>query len=366
MRSFWNTKTLVICVVLLTGASSLSYVAVKEVRQRRLAAHLESVRIQAERGDAQAETELGHIYYRALGVPQDFSESALWFRKAADQGEAKAQYSLGYMYWYGQGVPKDATQAVLWYRKAADQGEPRAESALGSAYYYGQGVQQDRPTAASWYRRAADQGIPDAQYDLGYMVYYGQGVPQDRAEANRLFTEAADQGNENARRALGMKRALSVWNKVFLVLDFGGGSILFAMSLPRKDRVHNRARRITFLAGLFALTHGGLTLSVYLLPSIQHSSIWMLLVARDLLGGAVLALLFPIVLTPKTAKIAAVVSCLLFVLYCIVAFAAHQNRFVFLAFSWFVGMSVTSAILLKFDRQREVSSQNGMDRPTIF
>jgi TPR repeat protein len=41
--------------------------------------------------------------------------------KAADQGQATAQAYLGAMYTKGEGVPQDYTQAVVWYRKAADQ-----------------------------------------------------------------------------------------------------------------------------------------------------------------------------------------------------------------------------------------------------
>jgi len=45
-------------------------------------------------------------------------------RPLADQGNALAQLGLGGMYANGQGVPQDYAQAVIWYRKAApDDGE---------------------------------------------------------------------------------------------------------------------------------------------------------------------------------------------------------------------------------------------------
>ena len=40
----------------------------------------------------------------------------------ANKGDRNAQYNLGVMYRDGQGVAKDYEQAVLWYRKAAEQG----------------------------------------------------------------------------------------------------------------------------------------------------------------------------------------------------------------------------------------------------
>lgn len=45
----------------------------------------------------------------------------IWFHKAAEQGVAEAQRYLGVMYSKGQGVPKDFQQAIVWYRKAAEQ-----------------------------------------------------------------------------------------------------------------------------------------------------------------------------------------------------------------------------------------------------
>ena len=37
-----------------------------------------------------------------------------WYRKAAEQGNAQAQFQLGYMYFTGNGVNKDAVIAHMW------------------------------------------------------------------------------------------------------------------------------------------------------------------------------------------------------------------------------------------------------------
>jgi hypothetical protein len=102
-----------------------------------------------------------------------------WSRKAADQGHALAQHNLGVMYDKGQGVPQDYAEAVRWYRKAADQRFAGAQSNLGDMYFHGQGVPQDYALAMQWSRKAADQGNIMAQYNLGVMYDLGQGVPQD-------------------------------------------------------------------------------------------------------------------------------------------------------------------------------------------
>ncbi len=47
-----------------------------------------------------------------------------WFRKAAEHGLAGAQYNLGVMYDRGQGVPQDYAQAHMWYNLAASNLPP--------------------------------------------------------------------------------------------------------------------------------------------------------------------------------------------------------------------------------------------------
>ena len=84
-------------------------------------------------------TTSGLCTTRGRGVPQDYTQAALWYRKAAEQGNAEAQYDLGALYVKGQGVPQDYAQAALWYRKAAEQGDAEAQWRLGGLYYEGPG-----------------------------------------------------------------------------------------------------------------------------------------------------------------------------------------------------------------------------------
>jgi TPR repeat protein len=71
------------------------------------------------------------------------------------------------MYDNGEGVPQDSSEAAKWYRKAAEQGFINAQSALGYLYKNGRGVRQDYVAASTWYRKAADHGDYIAQIDLG-------------------------------------------------------------------------------------------------------------------------------------------------------------------------------------------------------
>jgi uncharacterized protein len=88
------------------------------------------------------------------GVPQDYSEAAEWYRKAAEQGVAAAQHNLGVMYDNGQGVVQDDAEAVMWYRKAAAQRHAPAQHNLGVMYADGRGVPQDYVQAHMWFSLA--------------------------------------------------------------------------------------------------------------------------------------------------------------------------------------------------------------------
>ena len=105
---------------------------------------------QATQGSAEAQYKLGALYVLGEGGPQDDTEAAQWFRKAAEQGYVDAQIALALMYAAGLGVPPDITEAAKWYREAADQGDVEAQAALAALYYHGRGVPQSKLFAYQW------------------------------------------------------------------------------------------------------------------------------------------------------------------------------------------------------------------------
>ena len=159
------------------------------------AAHKEW-RLFAEAGVAAAQVNLGIMYGRGEGVPQDKAEAARWFRLAADQGDAQAQFNLGVQYDNGEGVPQDKAEAVRWYRLAADQGDANAQLNLGFMYDNGDGVPQDKAEAVRWYRLAADQGDANAQTNLGVLYALGDGVLQDNIQAHMRANIGCALGSE--------------------------------------------------------------------------------------------------------------------------------------------------------------------------
>ncbi len=72
----------------------------------------------AESGDVEAQTNVGEIYERGMGVAPDYEAAAKWYQKAADKNYARALFNLGTMYEQGLGVPQDQLKALNLYRQA--------------------------------------------------------------------------------------------------------------------------------------------------------------------------------------------------------------------------------------------------------
>lgn len=158
----------------------------------------------AERGVAEAQSQLGLLYHSGQGVTENPAEALRWFRKAADQGHAFAQYSVGLYYGTGRGgVTQDNAEAVRWYRKSAEQGFVVAQSILGTMYVDSKGVTRNLYEAFRWYRKAAEQGDVTAQRNLGTMYHFGQGTVQDYAVAVRWYRSAAEKDDAKAQNGLG-------------------------------------------------------------------------------------------------------------------------------------------------------------------
>jgi TPR repeat protein len=115
-------------------------------------------------------------------------------------GTAEARYNLGVIYERGDGVPQNCVEAVRWYHLAADQGYAAAQSNLGAMYDRGEGVRQNYREALRWYRMAADQGNATAQYNIGSMYASGHGVPQDYVTTHMWFSLSAAEDDDDAAK----------------------------------------------------------------------------------------------------------------------------------------------------------------------
>ena len=88
----------------------------------------------ADEGNAEAQSELGKIYERGLGVPQDLKASFFWHLKAASNGAVYSQYVVGDMYSNGIGCNVDDSLSIYWLEKAAQNGNLDSMLNLSIAY----------------------------------------------------------------------------------------------------------------------------------------------------------------------------------------------------------------------------------------
>ena len=119
----------------------------------------------ADRGDPDAQFNLGQAYKLGRGVPTDLRIAQTWYEKAAQQGHSQAQANLGLILFQNG----DRAKAMPWIRRAADAGDPRAQYVLGTAMFNGDLVQKDWPRAYALMQRAAAQGLPQAAVNLQQM-----------------------------------------------------------------------------------------------------------------------------------------------------------------------------------------------------
>ena len=82
---------------------------------------------QATQGDPAAQTYVGEIYEKGLGIEADYALAADWYRKAAEQGYSRAQINLGYLYESGLGVQRDLVNAMNLYRQASGLKDGKVE-----------------------------------------------------------------------------------------------------------------------------------------------------------------------------------------------------------------------------------------------
>jgi cell division septation protein DedD len=123
----------------------------------------------ADKGDADAQFNLGQAYKLGRGVPTaDLRVAQSWYEKAAQQGHAQAQANLGLILFQNG----ERQRAMPWIRKAAEMGDPRAQYVLGTALYNGDVIGKDWPRAYALMSLAADAGLPPAGTNLQKMDEY--------------------------------------------------------------------------------------------------------------------------------------------------------------------------------------------------
>ncbi len=149
----------------------------------------------AERGNPDAQFEMGIRYLGGEGLPKDEKQAVDWLLKAAAQQNLPSMNALGTLSEEGVGLPKDAKKAFDWFEKAAKYGLPLAQQNLAECYDQGKGVEKNEKEGLKWLLRAANQDLPPAQAQYAWKLEHGKGgVEKNVREASVWYLKAAQQG----------------------------------------------------------------------------------------------------------------------------------------------------------------------------
>ncbi|HVN64654.1 MAG TPA: tetratricopeptide repeat protein, partial [Candidatus Binataceae bacterium] len=121
----------------------------------------------SNQGDTAAMVLLGGLILADTDNRARFPRAVELFRRAAERGNADAQYNLGVCLRQGWGVPADIAAAERSYRSAAERNQVSAQLALADLIAARATSDDERLEAMHWYRLAADNGNKVAKLRVG-------------------------------------------------------------------------------------------------------------------------------------------------------------------------------------------------------
>ena len=158
----------------------------------------------AELGHAEAQMNVGVLYYSGYGVPQNFKLAAEWYTKAVENGNVDAGFFLAVCYLNGEGMVKDTCRAVQIWAELAEKGHIRSQYNLGDCYDQGLCVEKNAEKAFYWYKKAAEQGYADSQFKIGWCYYTGNGTSKDPSLCFEWISKAAAQNHAPSEYVMGV------------------------------------------------------------------------------------------------------------------------------------------------------------------
>jgi cell division septation protein DedD len=164
------------------------------ILSRRLMMEVAAVATLVALAPARADVKTGVAAWQA----GNFDAAVKEWRPLADKGDADAQFNMGQAYKLGRGVPADMPTAQAWFEKAANRGHVQAQANLGLILFQS----GQREAAMPWIRKAADHDDARAQYVLATAMFNGDVVEKNWTMAYALMTRAAAQGLTPATTSL--------------------------------------------------------------------------------------------------------------------------------------------------------------------
>jgi uncharacterized protein len=139
----------------------------------------------AEKGNAQAQYNLGMMLNNGIGTNKNPALALEWFEKSSQAGDPLAAYKAG-CYYGGQFkdvVKVDLEKSLRYKLTAAEAGYSLAQHDVANAY----SQRNQFPEALKWWEAAAKQGYPMSLYNLSVTYKSGKVVPKDNIRAYAYF-----------------------------------------------------------------------------------------------------------------------------------------------------------------------------------
>jgi TPR repeat protein len=143
---------------------------------------------------------LGTLYLRGIGVPQDAPKGVALLRPACNDGFFDACGNLGLAYALGLGVTADHGRARDLLDKACKGG--KRDHCRNLAMVYSDGDADEQVHAAPMLGKLCEEGDAASCFNLAALFATGKTVMENREHASELLQKACDKGLAAACEAL--------------------------------------------------------------------------------------------------------------------------------------------------------------------
>lgn len=162
----------------------------------------DTIQLQAKKGQASAQYNLGRMYELGIKLPVDKKEALNWYEKAAKQGYPDAEYRLAIALLYGVNIEKDETQGRQWLASAAKHGHQVASNLMEKISGNERVLIAGQSIVVDWYLERAIVGDAESALRLGKIYEHGWGAIADAREAGKWYQKAIRLGSKDADKLM--------------------------------------------------------------------------------------------------------------------------------------------------------------------
>ena len=143
---------------------------------------------------------MGLLFRDGVGVKQDTQQAISFFKLAIEsKKEPIASANLAFIYFRGIGVPIDYDESAKWLKIGIEQNNPNSFELMAWILVYGnKNIEKNPRLASQYFERAISLGNIPALNGLGYLYREGLGVSQNFIKAKELFEKAIKANNSDA------------------------------------------------------------------------------------------------------------------------------------------------------------------------